>query len=94
MEFPDVIMASGNRKIEDDDSDLLFRKAPTLVERIILQPIRRKRCQDSGRTHLPTVMSTLQAQAELHQIKLIVDRRMKDLIYSEVPATRLPVAFG
>ena len=27
-------------------------------------------------------------------ITLIVDRRMKDLIYSEVPATRLPVAFG
>ena len=71
--FPDVIMASKNRKIEDDDSDLLFRNSPTLLERIIFQPIRRKRCQDSGCTHIPTIISTLHAQAELHQIKLAVN---------------------
>ena len=71
--FPDVIMTSENRKIEDDDSDLLFRNSPTLLERIIFQPIRRKRCQDSGCTHIPTIISTLQVQAELHQIKLIVN---------------------
>ena len=74
--FPDVIMTSENRKIEDDESDLLFRKSPTLVERItvsIFQPMRRKRCQDSGCTHIPTIISTLHAQAELHQIKLAVN---------------------